>query len=676
MPPQKIGRYEVISELGRGGMATVFRAHDPSFDREVAVKVLPREFLHDPQFLVRFQREIKTIAQLEHPAIVPVYDVGEDEGQPFFVMRNMTGGSLSDWLKQGAFSLQDTARIIERLAKGLAYAHKKGIVHRDLKPGNVLFDNNGEAFISDFGVAKLADAASSVTGSGIVGTPAYMSPEQVQSGQIDGRSDVYALGAIIYEMLTGEQPYKADTPMGVVIKHVTEPVPEIMRDHPDIPPEVDEVIKKAMSKNRDERYATTIELARALHKAAFGEEGNITDPQYTRPITYPPADTNAKKKSSLLWVIGAVILVVLLAGGFILLNGGQLPGQAEPTATAAPLPTSTPVPSPTATLPPTEAPVVVVPTATVTAIPTPVGGSNQLAFILKSEIWVMNTDGSDSYPVTNDAAPKANLQWTPDGKAVIYVSRMCAYRFDLEARQKEQIACFEGAEAMDGFRLSPDGKRVAISLGRELFIVPFDAAALKSARIREGLVKMQDACLYNLVAVKDMRWSDDGKSLAVIFRDPTAYDAIRVMDVSHCPPSDPVRRDDFPTGRFTVNGYKNSPILPSVDWDGAARFLFTDVIRLEGFGNLYLYDMKTQQGSKINPIEGACCYRDVRWSPDGTHVLLLFQDLRLGNEIHNLLYYAPVDALTTGKFGDPIPIPFDLQTDPAAAPQFEFRPVQ
>jgi serine/threonine protein kinase len=155
MPSTRISRYEVIAELGRGGMATVFRAYDPSFDREVAVKVLPREFLHDPQFRERFQREIKTIAQLEHPAIVPVYDVGEHDGQPFFVMRYMTGGSLSEWIKQRKFSLEDTARIIERLADALEYAHAKGIIHRDLKPDNILFDHNGAPFITDFGVAKL-----------------------------------------------------------------------------------------------------------------------------------------------------------------------------------------------------------------------------------------------------------------------------------------------------------------------------------------------------------------------------------------------------------------------------------------------------------------------------------------------------------------------------------------
>ena len=163
--PETIGRYKIKSELGRGGMATVYRAYDPSFEREVAIKVLPREMLHNPQFHIRFERELKLVAALEHPSIVPVYDVGDEDGQPYFVMRYMTGGSLSEWIAKGKFSLQDAARIVEKIAQGLSYAHKKGIIHRDLKPDNILFDENDQPFITDFGVAKLTEASGSLTGS-------------------------------------------------------------------------------------------------------------------------------------------------------------------------------------------------------------------------------------------------------------------------------------------------------------------------------------------------------------------------------------------------------------------------------------------------------------------------------------------------------------------------------
>jgi serine/threonine-protein kinase len=178
MESQKFGRYVIKGELGRGGMATVYHAYDPRFEREVALKVLPHEMLHDPQFRTRFEREAKTIAMLEHPAIVPVYDFGEEDGQPYFVMRFMTGGSLSDRMKKGPMSVQQVASLYDHLAPALDEAHAKGIIHRDLKPGNILFDQYGEPYISDFGIAKITSGETNVTGSAIVGTPAYMSPER------------------------------------------------------------------------------------------------------------------------------------------------------------------------------------------------------------------------------------------------------------------------------------------------------------------------------------------------------------------------------------------------------------------------------------------------------------------------------------------------------------------
>ena len=275
MEPQKFGRYEIKAEIGRGGMATVYHAYDPRFEREVALKVLPRAMLHDPQFRTRFEREAKTIAMLEHPAIVPVYDFGEEDGQPYFVMRYMTGGSLTDRMKKGPMTIQEVAQLFERLAPALDEAHAKGIIHRDLKPGNILFDQNGEPYISDFGIAKIAASPSNVTGSAIVGTPAYMSPEQAQGEGIDGRSDIYGLGVIIFELLTGTQPYHGDTPMSVVVKHITDPVPHILDVKPDLPPAIEAVIERAMAKDRDERFPTVKALSDALNAVARGEAPDL-----------------------------------------------------------------------------------------------------------------------------------------------------------------------------------------------------------------------------------------------------------------------------------------------------------------------------------------------------------------------------------------------------------------
>jgi serine/threonine-protein kinase len=364
--PTKIGRYDIKAELGRGGMATVYRAYDPSFEREVAIKVLPPELTHDPQFRDRFRREIKTIASLEHPAIVPVYDVGEEGGVPYFVMRYMPGGSLTQWIEKGKFSMEDAARIIERLASALAYAHKNGLIHRDLKPDNILFDNNGDPFISDFGVAKITDSATNMTGSGIIGTPAYMSPEQAQGEHVDNRTDIYGLGVIIFQMLSGEQPYEATTPMGVAVKHITDPVPEILKVNPGLPAEADTIIKTAMAKDPSLRYQTATELAKALTHAALSEKsGAPAATAGTRaakarasaptqagaaPAPAPAPSTGGSRKG--LMIGGAAVLLVLLTAGAVLFGGKML--APAPTPTLAPAtPTAFVV---TATAPATAAP--------------------------------------------------------------------------------------------------------------------------------------------------------------------------------------------------------------------------------------------------------------------------------------------------------------------------------
>src|SRR5512138_155712 len=270
MQPEKIGIYEVKAELGRGGMATVYRAYDPRFEREVAVKVLPSELLHaDPQFRLRFEREAKIIAHLEHSAIVPVYDVGEADGQPYFVMRYMSGGSLSDRMKAGVMDVDEAARILGIIAPGLDEAHSRGIIHRDIKPSNILFDKRNNPYISDFGIAKLSQAQTgNVTGSAIIGTPAYMAPEQAQGDEIDGRTDIYSLGIILYEMLTGKQPYEADTPMAVAIKHITDPVPHILNANPKLPEGMETIIQTAMAKKKTDRYNTAVEMTDAVRDVA------------------------------------------------------------------------------------------------------------------------------------------------------------------------------------------------------------------------------------------------------------------------------------------------------------------------------------------------------------------------------------------------------------------------
>nr|MBA3534028.1 serine/threonine protein kinase [Ardenticatenales bacterium] len=268
-----MGRYEIRGELGRGGMATVYRAYDPQVGREVALKVLPREFLHDSSFRARFQHEAHLVAALEQfPAIVPIYDFGEDQGQPYIVMR-LLSHSLADVLKKGVLTPAEATRILARLAPTLDGAHRLNIIHRDLKPGNILFDQSADPYISDFGIAKLTEASQHLSTSGsIYGTPAYMSPEQAQGEvKLDGRSDIYALGVILFEMLTGKLPYEAATPMGLALKHINESVPRILDVNPTLPRGCHTVITQAMAKKREKRYPTAQALIEALEQETAGK---------------------------------------------------------------------------------------------------------------------------------------------------------------------------------------------------------------------------------------------------------------------------------------------------------------------------------------------------------------------------------------------------------------------
>ncbi|MEJ5222830.1 MAG: serine/threonine-protein kinase [Anaerolineales bacterium] len=262
-----ISRYEIKAELGRGGMATVFLAYDPRFHRNVAIKLISGYLRENPIVRLRFEREAHLIARIEHPAIVPVYDLGEHDDQLYLVMRYMPGGSLADEIKKGKMTLQRAIQVMTLIAPALDAVHAQGIVHRDLKPGNILLDSYGNPAISDFGIAQFTSATTDLTGSAVIGTPAYMSPEQVRAEtDLDGRSDIYALGVILFEMLTGRGPFQATTPLNLVLKHLNDPIPSARSLCPDLPPEVDAVLAKALAKERDARYMRATEMAADLQR--------------------------------------------------------------------------------------------------------------------------------------------------------------------------------------------------------------------------------------------------------------------------------------------------------------------------------------------------------------------------------------------------------------------------
>lgn len=265
---KQFGPYQIVAPLGTGGMASVYKAYQSGMERYVAIKVLPRYFAHDPQLAARFQQEAKVLASLQHPHILPIFDFGEADDHTYIAMPFIKNGTLADWLQGQPLPLPDILRIITQVADALDYAHGQGLVHRDVKPSNILMDERGNCLLSDFGIVKLLEgSAQFTTDSTTVGTPKYMSPEQGLGEPLDRRSDVYALGLILFEMNTGSAPFDADTPMAMMFKHVNASLPVPRHLNPDLPVAIEAVIQKALAKNPNDRYATTTEMAQALQAA-------------------------------------------------------------------------------------------------------------------------------------------------------------------------------------------------------------------------------------------------------------------------------------------------------------------------------------------------------------------------------------------------------------------------
>jgi serine/threonine protein kinase len=267
----RLGPYELRYVIGKGGMATVYRAYQPSVDREVAIKVLATELADDEEFVRRFEREARIIAGMQHPHILTVYDFGREGPHMYLVMRLMTGGSLALELRNGALAPERALKFTRQIASALDYAHQRGIVHRDLKPTNVLLDDSGNAYLTDFGIAKLLGGAT-VTGGltvpgQIMGTPTYMAPEQWRAEPVDGRTDVYALGVIVYLMLLGIVPFAAETPHGLMYQHLDMQPPAPHTINPRVPLSVEPVIRKALAKRPEDRYASAGALADDLDSA-------------------------------------------------------------------------------------------------------------------------------------------------------------------------------------------------------------------------------------------------------------------------------------------------------------------------------------------------------------------------------------------------------------------------
>lgn len=268
---QTLGQYRLTKELGKGGFATVYRAFQPTLNRNVAIKILHPEFLRDQRALRRFKREALAVARLHHPNIVAVYDYGEHDGRAYLVMEYVAGNTLKARLGKPV-PHQLALDVMTAVGSALDYAHGKGLIHRDIKPGNILFTEDNRIVLSDFGIVRLADEDDSSLTRGIIGTPYYMSPEQAMGRQVDGRSDLYSLGVLLFEMLTGRVPYKGDSPLATLSMHATLPVPSAREANARLTEEIDLVVQRGMAKAPEERYQTGAELREALATAIADAE--------------------------------------------------------------------------------------------------------------------------------------------------------------------------------------------------------------------------------------------------------------------------------------------------------------------------------------------------------------------------------------------------------------------
>jgi serine/threonine protein kinase len=270
-----IGKYQIVEHLGRGGMAEVYKAYQPALDRFVAIKLMHSFLADDKDFLGRFQREAKAIGRLRHPNIVQVHDFDVEEGMYYMVMEFIDGYTLKKQLVDLAaenqmLSVGEALRVTRDVAAALAYAHKRDMVHRDVKPANVMINKENQVILTDFGIAKILSGPQFTASGAMIGTPAYMSPEQGLGEPGDARSDIYSLGIMLFQMITGQLPYDADTPLAVVLKHVNDPLPIPSQINPSMPPDVERIIFKSLAKDPDHRYQTADEFIKHLDRVAAG----------------------------------------------------------------------------------------------------------------------------------------------------------------------------------------------------------------------------------------------------------------------------------------------------------------------------------------------------------------------------------------------------------------------
>ena len=389
---RRLGKYEIQAEIGRGGMGVVYRGYDPALQRVVAVKVLPPQLAMDPDFVRRFHREAVMAAQLKHPNIVTIHDVGEHEDFHFIVMEYLEGSPLDRWLTSGLLGVDQVNRVVRQVADALDFAHKRGVVHRDIKPSNIMVSNDGHVTLMDFGLVRATEGTVLTMSGAVMGTPEYMAPEQAQGQPTDHRADIYAFGIVIYRLLVGRLPFERTTAPALIHAHVYEAPPPLRQLRPDLSRVVEAVVLKAIAKQPTDRYQSAGQLAREFEAAIGGKadaglaapvappvaggSGRASTPPGAsrpptpsgsttarpRPRTAPPAARQPASKMPILIGLLLLLLVAAVGGAWLITRPPETPtatpaptvvvktgDEVTPAPSPTPAPTSTPTTAPTAT---------------------------------------------------------------------------------------------------------------------------------------------------------------------------------------------------------------------------------------------------------------------------------------------------------------------------------------
>jgi Tol biopolymer transport system component/predicted Ser/Thr protein kinase len=620
-----LGNYQIIEELGRGGMAVVYKAFQPSLGRYVALKVLPEYFQHDPEFIARFQREARAAAQLSHPNIVVIYDVGEQAGVHYIAMEYLDGGSLRDRLEKGALSPQEALRVIGQVGSALDFAHSRGLVHRDIKPANILFSADGRPKVTDFGIARANEGGTRLTRTGVLmGTPEYMSPEQVQGTVVDHRSDLYALGVMLYEMLTGQVPFQGETPHATLYAVATQAPPAPRQVNPGLPPAIEAVILKALAKRPDDRFQRGADMAAALQAAMsrpavaqHPERSERTGPQVAAPAygqgrlpptagqgRLPPTTgrgrsaPTAKKGTAWVWIVGGAIVVLLAVLAVLLVLAGG--GGSEPGPTTA-ITQVVIVEGPTSAPLVMETPVVeaslVIPTDTPLSsgdLPT-AGATEQASDTPTATATAMEQPSDTPTPTPAKNTPAVNLgrlafSSNRDGNPEIYV-------IDLASGTTTRLTNNSANDWLPDW--SPDGSRIVFTSNRT---GSYDLWAMNGDGSGQELI-------VATAAWDDYgHWSPNGQRLALSTTAKT--DGVANSEIH-------VWSSGGGLNRLTYTQAEDQ----SPDWSPDGRIIYCEGLR--GQSNWDLWVINADGSSATVLVGGPAVDTKPAWSPDGQWIAFI-----------------------------------------------------